>query len=368
MKKIILLLLTISFLFSCSRHQKGIFYSWVDNLSVRSIPELNGDPISFINEGEEVECLGDVSEKEIEIILRGKKINSAFYKVKLKNGQIGWVFGGALQKEHPFPNWKKEPNEKTEFDFKTFNFPNPEIGWIIPSKPTTLLALGKNKTFYVLEEESQEFVTTKLDKELSNDEIEKIRKEYHIACWVRDMKYNKHYINGEVNELINRKVIFEKKPEIDFIIEKLNNQLLFDIIKNILPISSKKNLVKSLLIKEKSDTYKYLLFGVYKNNELKDIIYKGIILLSNDNNIINYYYRNVEGFPKSESDDSPTTFKEDFREVYYFVSQIKIEGYKYPILILNTSGSEAHNISFFTFINNTLSEFYLHEYTANCLN
>ncbi len=80
--------------------QKGqSAYVLVNNLRLRKNHDLESNVTAMLNEGEEVIYLGEVSKNQEEIELRGEKKRAPFYKVKTKNGKIGWIYGGALSFE-----------------------------------------------------------------------------------------------------------------------------------------------------------------------------------------------------------------------------------------------------------------------------
>jgi hypothetical protein len=84
--------------------EKKYLYSWVDRLRVRENPDPKLNAIGYLNEGEKVVFLNVVSQNNLKITLRGKVINAPFYKILTLNGQVGWVFSGALQPNKPKKN------------------------------------------------------------------------------------------------------------------------------------------------------------------------------------------------------------------------------------------------------------------------
>lgn len=74
-----------------------IYYCWVNELNVRSGSNMQNNIITTLNAGDPVEFLGESGQKEIEATFRDFKRTDYFYKVKLLDGTIGWVHGGALQ-------------------------------------------------------------------------------------------------------------------------------------------------------------------------------------------------------------------------------------------------------------------------------
>lgn len=71
-------------------------FALVNNLRVRTAADFDSTVIAMLKEGEAVILMGEKSTNTEEVELRGKKYISAFFKVKLDNGKIGWVYGGAL--------------------------------------------------------------------------------------------------------------------------------------------------------------------------------------------------------------------------------------------------------------------------------
>jgi hypothetical protein len=77
------------------------FYAWVDKLRVRAVPGLESKRqgakfVDVLDEGEKVTFLGEKSSETFEVSLRGRTMNAPFYKVRTKNGKVGWIFAGAL--------------------------------------------------------------------------------------------------------------------------------------------------------------------------------------------------------------------------------------------------------------------------------
>jgi len=91
-------------LYQAAEKQKRIkkevteYYAWVDKLRVRENPSLDrkAKVVTTLDEGEKVTFLGEVSEELFDISLRGRDMKGPFYKIKSKQGKIGWVFAGAL--------------------------------------------------------------------------------------------------------------------------------------------------------------------------------------------------------------------------------------------------------------------------------
>lgn len=100
----------------------SLAFSIVNNLRVREQPDLNSKVISMLQEGEEVAFLGEKSDNTESVELRGQKITAAFFKIKTQSGEVGWVFGGAVDFKKPVNTYYKaviaffiaRPNEDAE--------------------------------------------------------------------------------------------------------------------------------------------------------------------------------------------------------------------------------------------------------------
>jgi len=108
MKKILILLSLISLVVINCKEKKKILYNWVEGTRVRSVPDLKEESFYSLEEFESVLWGGEKSENKIEITLRGKKLNTHFYKVELNDGKEGWVYAGALVAEKPDVNQYKK--------------------------------------------------------------------------------------------------------------------------------------------------------------------------------------------------------------------------------------------------------------------
>ena len=77
------------------------YYAFVDKLRVREVPGLKSKRqgakfVDVLDEGDKVIFLGEKTEKLYEVKLRGRQMNAPFYKIKTQNGEIGWIYAGAL--------------------------------------------------------------------------------------------------------------------------------------------------------------------------------------------------------------------------------------------------------------------------------
>ncbi len=116
MKKIaisVVLLLSLLLTTSCGKKENktkkvkvekaGYLYAWIDRARIRKAPGLKGNSIGNLDEGERVYFTGEKSELTAKVTLRGNEFNSPFYKIKTKNGTVGWVYAGAFQKDKLAP-------------------------------------------------------------------------------------------------------------------------------------------------------------------------------------------------------------------------------------------------------------------------
>lgn len=74
-------------------------FTIVDDLRIRKAPNFQSEVITKLKEGTSVIYMGEQSKNIEEVELRGEKKSSPFYKVKLENGKIAWVFGAAVRFE-----------------------------------------------------------------------------------------------------------------------------------------------------------------------------------------------------------------------------------------------------------------------------
>lgn len=69
----------------------------VNDLRLRETPDLKGNVLSTLKEGDQVEYLGETSKNHDEVVLRGVKYFEPWLKVKTSDGKIGWAYGGAVR-------------------------------------------------------------------------------------------------------------------------------------------------------------------------------------------------------------------------------------------------------------------------------
>lgn len=71
-------------------------YVWVDNLRARKAPGKDGEILVELRSGERLVYMDENSSFTETVELRGHKYTEPWLKVKLPDGRIGWVFGGAV--------------------------------------------------------------------------------------------------------------------------------------------------------------------------------------------------------------------------------------------------------------------------------
>ncbi len=82
---------------------KKILVCWLDKVNVRDTPDLKAKAVASIQKNEEVEYLGYITEETSKVELRGKTYNEPFYKVKMRDGKVVWVYGGTVQNKIQIP-------------------------------------------------------------------------------------------------------------------------------------------------------------------------------------------------------------------------------------------------------------------------
>lgn len=92
--------------------------TWVDKINIRSEPNTKGKVVAAIPNGEPMTFTGDKSSNVDAIMLRSTLYQEPWLKVKTKDGQEGWVFGGAVKR----PNEQKgnQVITATNLDFPYF--------------------------------------------------------------------------------------------------------------------------------------------------------------------------------------------------------------------------------------------------------
>ncbi|MEM7102784.1 MAG: SH3 domain-containing protein [Bacteroidota bacterium] len=75
-------------------------YTWVDNLNVRSTPELDGKVVATVKENEAITFTDEKSAEAQTIVLRGVAYYDHWVKIKTTDNTEGWVFGGAVKGKH----------------------------------------------------------------------------------------------------------------------------------------------------------------------------------------------------------------------------------------------------------------------------
>ncbi len=76
--------------------ETNLYTSFVKVLRVRETPELKSKVIGILNYGEYAEFAGEISNNETIVDFNGENISEKWIKIKLKNGQYGWAWGGFI--------------------------------------------------------------------------------------------------------------------------------------------------------------------------------------------------------------------------------------------------------------------------------
>lgn len=77
----------------------NMLYPWVDQLNIRDQASLKGKVIASIDRNEPLESTGVESDIGEIIVLRGVAYEDSWYQIRTKDGQEGWVFGGAVKRK-----------------------------------------------------------------------------------------------------------------------------------------------------------------------------------------------------------------------------------------------------------------------------
>ncbi len=75
----------------------GKFRTNVDDLPLRSSPDLKGEKIGLIKEGTTLVYLGEEADPNLKITIRGIKYDAPWVKIMTPEGQKGWVFRGSVR-------------------------------------------------------------------------------------------------------------------------------------------------------------------------------------------------------------------------------------------------------------------------------
>ncbi|MEM6378102.1 MAG: hypothetical protein AAF705_07810 [Bacteroidota bacterium] len=80
-----------------SLNNNDLFVVKVDNLRLRESPNLDAEILTTLKERTKLVDLNEQSTTKSEVVLRGKKLNEYWYRVKDLSSNIdGWVYGGAI--------------------------------------------------------------------------------------------------------------------------------------------------------------------------------------------------------------------------------------------------------------------------------
>ena len=76
-----------------------IYNITVDNLRVRTSPDLDAEKIENLPLDTKVEFLNEKSDQKITVTIKGQEIDEYWYKVKTPSGNIGWIHGCCFETE-----------------------------------------------------------------------------------------------------------------------------------------------------------------------------------------------------------------------------------------------------------------------------
>ena len=99
-------------------------FTWVDKLNVRNKPTTKGKVISSVRSKDAMLFTGEISDDFETIVLRGVAYYEPWLRVKIPDGQTGWVFGGAVKQIDEEKG--NNPISDTNFTFPYFGKYNME--------------------------------------------------------------------------------------------------------------------------------------------------------------------------------------------------------------------------------------------------
>jgi hypothetical protein len=115
----------------------------LDNLRIRDVAGLNGKGIATVSKGAKLNYLNEMSDFTDEITLRGVTYNDPWLKIQTEEGQVGWVYAGAI----------KFDMTKINEDFKT------------QMVTKRLEKVFGNKLVFEIEQYQKDFAAVKTDKD-----------------------------------------------------------------------------------------------------------------------------------------------------------------------------------------------------------
>ena len=71
-----------------------VYYSTVDNLRIRTTPDLKGEIVGKLSKYELSEYLWETTETATQLVVDGKNVSSPWHKIRTLDGTVGWVWGG----------------------------------------------------------------------------------------------------------------------------------------------------------------------------------------------------------------------------------------------------------------------------------
>ena len=166
-------------------NKNTILYSWVNDTRIRESPNMKDKAFASLKEGEAVNWTGEQSNQSVEVTLRGKKFNLPFYKVILSDGRFGWVYAGALVKEHLITSC----GSVEDYVISNFSLVAPESE--VPCSTKDELCVRQFEIFYstgikILRIGGNEYVATEII--FPNSTVQKI---FELAKQCKDPVFNK---------------------------------------------------------------------------------------------------------------------------------------------------------------------------------
>ncbi len=83
---------------SSESNNDTMLFPWLNDLNVRQSANVTAPIITTVKENASLTPTGNVSAKKETLVLRGGAYYDYWIEVKTPNGEIGWVFGGAVKK------------------------------------------------------------------------------------------------------------------------------------------------------------------------------------------------------------------------------------------------------------------------------
>ncbi len=77
--------------------EPALAIAWVDQLRIRTLPDVESRVIRELSEGDTLFYLNERTFETNQLTLRDSIFDQPWLKVRLTNGQEGWVFGGGIK-------------------------------------------------------------------------------------------------------------------------------------------------------------------------------------------------------------------------------------------------------------------------------